>query len=103
MIKFIKEGSKIICQPQFSIIASNAMEMRNQLLLQIENDDAWSELILDCDKVEVVDSIGINLIVGLYKKSEDESKKFMVKNCNEPLYKVLKLFRLDEQFILESK
>ncbi|MDH5559914.1 MAG: STAS domain-containing protein [Deltaproteobacteria bacterium] len=103
MIDFTKENKTIICKPTFSVIASNVLEMRNQLIVQLEGDTSWEELVLDCEKVETIDSIGVNLIVGLYKKTHSEKKAFKLINCNESLEKILKLFRLDAQFNMESK
>lgn len=103
MIDFKTDGNKLICIPEVEIIASNVPTMRDALLEKLDADQSWDELVFDCDKIETIDSIGINLIVGLLKKTGSADKAFKVIGCNEPILKVFKLFRLDEQFTVEGK
>ncbi len=97
MIEFKKEASTIQCIPQVDITASNVPELRNKMIEHLDKE-VWEELVLDCSKVNTLDSIGVNLIVGLFKKSSSKEKKFKINGCNESLRKVLKLFRLDDKF-----
>ncbi len=103
MIQFHEEGAKLFCLPEDEIIASNVPSMRETLIAHLDSNDQWEELIFDCSQVETLDSIGINLIVGLFKKAKAVGKNFKVIGCNEPIVKVLKLFRLNEQFSVEVK
>ena len=103
MITFKEEDNKLICLPEEEIIASNVPPMRDTLIAQLDANDTWQELIFDCEKVETLDSIGINLIVGLFKKAKIADKSFKVTGCNEAIIKVLELFRLNEQFVVEAK
>lgn len=103
MITFKQEDKKLICLPQEEIIASNVPTMRETLIAQLDSDTSWEELVFDCSQVETLDSIGINLLVGLFKKAKVVEKQFKVVGCNEAIVKVLKLFRLDEQFPVEAK
>ena len=98
MINFSKDSTKLICTPEEDIVASNVPEMRDILITRVDNDHDWSELIMDCSNVKTLDSIGINLIVGLYKKATTANKIFKVTGCSNSLFKVLKLFRLNERF-----
>lgn len=102
MIEFHKKDKQLVCKPSTGIIASNVIEIRNLLLVELDSNTDWEELVFDCEFVETIDSIGVNLIVGLFKKTLEDQKKFRITQCNEPLMKVLKLFRLNEQFSVES-
>ena len=97
MISFKKEENKIICTPKINLVASNVSAMRDRLLSKIEGLE-WEELIVDCSEIDTLDSIGVNLVVGLYKKAESTSRKFKMVGCNDALKKVLNLFRLDQKF-----
>ena len=103
MITFKEDGPKLICLPEEEIIASNVPAMRETLIAQLDSNTHWAELIFDCHKVETLDSIGINLIVGLFKKAKVMGNQFKVIGCNPAILKVLQLFRLDEQFPVEAK
>ncbi len=100
MISFKKEENSIVCTPKINLVASNVTAMRDRLLKKIEGME-WEELILDCNQIDTLDSIGVNLVVGLYKKAESTSKQFKMIGCNDALKKVLNLFRLDQKFSVE--
>ncbi|OGG93665.1 MAG: hypothetical protein A2508_06185 [Candidatus Lambdaproteobacteria bacterium RIFOXYD12_FULL_49_8] len=102
MIRFQSDQERLICIPEQEIIASNVPTMRESLIEKLDADSDWKELIFDCHQVETLDSIGINLIVGLFKKTKATSKGFKVIGCNSSIIKVLQLFRLDEQFTVEA-
>jgi len=93
----------MICIPQEEIIATNVPAMRDILIAHLDSDTSWQELVLDCNNIKTLDSIGVNLIVGLFKKSNALEKTFRVIGCNEAIAKVLKIFRLDEQFEVKER
>ncbi|MCP4757053.1 MAG: STAS domain-containing protein [Proteobacteria bacterium] len=101
MIKCKKDDDKLVCVPEIDMVASNVSTMRDVLVKQLDSHD-WEELVVDCNEVETLDSIGVNLIVGLYKKAESANKSFKMIGCNGSIIKVLKLFRLGEKFTVES-
>ena len=103
MIKFARKDKTMICIPKEEIIATNVPAMRDILIVHLDSENFWQELVLDCSGIETLDSIGVNLIVGLFKKAKTANKEFKVIGCNPPIQKVLKLFRLDEQFKVEAR
>lgn len=103
MIEFKQEGTTLICQPQEEAVASNVPAMRDSLIDRLDSDQSWESLVFDCSKIQTLDSIGINLVVGLLKKTKASNKTFKVVGCNEAIVKVFKLFRLNEQFTVEGK
>jgi len=103
MIQFQTSGEQLICIPQQEIIASNVPTMREELIDYLDRETAWNELVFNCQQVETLDSIGINLIVGLFKRARVAEKSFKVSGCNPAIVKVLQLFRLDEQFTVEGQ
>jgi anti-anti-sigma factor len=102
MIDFFKKSNHLYCVPKVDVIASNVPELRNALLDYLDNH-SWESLIFDCRDVGTLDSVGVNLIVGLYKKTESFEKKFQVSGCNETILKILKLFKLDRKFTVEGR
>ena len=102
-MEFKRNQGDVICSLKNELIASNVQEMRDELINYLDSNPNWEKFILDCQDIETLDSIGVNLIVGLYKKALAANKGFEIIGCNEAIFKVLKLFRLDEQFTVKEK
>ncbi|MBU3914624.1 STAS domain-containing protein [bacterium] len=94
MFEIRQEESKITYLPGCSIIAQKVPEMRDELIQELDSRD-WEELIVDCNGVTTIDSIGMNFIVGLFKRTKAQEKKFRITGCNQTVKKVLRVFRLD--------
>ena len=101
MIEFTLEGKRLICRINQEIVASKIPEMRNTLSAYLDNHQNWDTMIFDCARVNTLDSIGVNFIVGAYKKVHSLERQFKLVGCNETVAKVLKLFKLDEKFEVE--
>jgi anti-sigma B factor antagonist len=101
-ILFKSENDKLQCIFLKDIIASAITEMRGLLNVTLDNQQDWNYLILDMTKVEKIDSLGINLIVWLFKMTQASDKDFKIIGCNEKIMRVFRLFRLQEQFTIES-
>lgn len=103
MIEFKLENATMTCIPSKEIVATNVPTMRDLLISRLDEDQTWDSLVLDCSLIETLDSIGVNLIVGLFKKVKANDKQFKVIGCNQPILKVLELFRLNTQFSVEAR
>ena len=101
MINFVIEEHQVICCPLEDITASNVSAMYDLLVQKLAEINHWELLVLDCQKVKILDSIGVNLIIGLCKKAKAVESVFKVSHCNESITKVLNLFKLDRQFLIE--
>ncbi len=75
MIEFQTVEDKMICIPKIDIVASNVPEMRDLMLKHLDKEE-WNGLVLDCTNVDALDSVGVNLIVGLFKKAESAGKTY---------------------------
>ena len=102
MISLKRDGEHLICVPETNVVASNVPEMRDYILENWPEESSWENFVFDCKNVETLDSMGINLLVGILKKTKGENKKIKIINCNPSIVKVLHLFRLDQLFGLEN-
>ena len=84
--------------PSTEIVASQADILRTSILQGLDDWEGWDSFVLNLEYVHKVDSIGINLIVGLFKEVQNRNASFMIINCNSSIMKVLKLFRLNKKF-----
>jgi anti-anti-sigma factor len=98
MIEFTLQDKILTCRITDEIVASRIPEMRSLLGAYLDNHNDWSELIFDCQSVSTLDSIGVNFVVGAFKKAQSSNRTFKITGCNEPVLKVLSLFKLNEKF-----
>lgn len=101
MIEFSRRNDSIICDLPENVVASQIPGMRSRLLSYLEEDSSWNELVFNCLKVQTLDSIGVNFIVGAFKKTNELQKLFRITECNPPVMNVLKMFKLDSKFKIE--
>lgn len=59
---------------------------------------SYIELVVDLSVVEVVDSLGINLLVGFYKECKKMSRGFKVKGSSESIKRLFSLYNLSGYF-----
>ena len=59
-------------------------------------------MVLDAEGVDVVDSLGVNLIIGLYKELSNNSRFFRITNANDKFMKVANFFKFPAIFQIEG-
>lgn len=59
--------------------------------------------VLDLAEAEVVDSLGITLILGLFKTCQQRGITFRVEGANPDLMRVFKLFSLPKLFPIQER
>ena len=101
MIEFSIEDDQILCRPLEDLSADNVPGIHDLIVQKLSEIETWKILIMDCLNVKTLDSAGVNLIIGLFKKAELMDRGFKISNCNESIVKVLNLFKLDRQFLVE--
>ena len=74
----------------------------DQMREAIERDNSYEEIVLDMEKVEVIDSIGLNLIIALYKTANQIRKSFKIIGLNGKVKKLFRILKLDEVIAVES-
>ena len=62
-----------------------------------------AEAVLDLSEAEVVDSLGITLILGLFKTCQQRKIPFRVEGANPDLMRVFKLFSLPKLFPIQER
>lgn len=82
--------------PQGDLVASSVEEERASMLKALES--AEKAVILDLSSTELVDSLGITLILGLYKSCQKRGITFSVEGAKKDIVRVFKLFSLNKLF-----
>ena len=62
-----------------------------------------TEAVLDLSASEVVDSLGITLILGLFKTCQQRKISFRVEGASPDLMRVFKLFSLPKLFPIQER
>lgn len=92
---------RLVAEENFSVTFADALQSRMQEAMQTLQS---SEVILDVRDVELMDSIGIKLVVGLYKTCIDQKRHFSMEVAHPSVSKVLRLCKLDQMIeIRESQ
>ena len=86
------------CNMESKITAENIIEIKEKLKNILKENE---ELILNFKGTEFIDSIGLGMLVSLYKQSVQSDKKLIIKNPNENISNLLKVTSLDELFEIQ--
>jgi len=84
-----------------NLVASTVEERRKTAMAAL--NAPCSEVILDLSASEVVDSLGITLILGLFKTCQLRKIAFQVVGANPDLMRVFKLFSLPKLFPIQER
>lgn len=91
-----KDGNQVIVKPGKDVVASMANEFRAELNSQIQ--ESPSELVIDLSGVEMVDSVGIGVIIATHNSLDQKGGKLKVINIAEDIYGLFSTMRLDRHF-----
>lgn len=86
--------------PQEDLLASSAQTFRTEMIEALES--AQEGVVLDLSAVSQVDSLGISLVVGLFKSCQSKELTFSVVAVNDNILRVFKLFKLTQFFSVEG-
>jgi anti-sigma B factor antagonist len=84
-----------------NLVASTVEERRKMAMEALAAP--CTEAVLDLTAAEVVDSLGITLILGLFKTCQQRKIAFRVEGANSDLMRVFKLFSLPRLFPIQER
>ena len=84
-----------------NLVASTVEERRKAAMEALTAP--CTEVILDLAASEVVDSLGITLILGLFKTCQQRKVGFQVEGASPDLMRVFKLFSLPKLFPIRER
>lgn len=81
------------------VLSTNAKQIRAEILSLLETTSVktagWTTLILDLSAAKVIDSVGLNLIVGLYKEAKKRGAKTHALISSTNIQRTFAFTRLD--------
>ncbi len=97
------EGNTLFLIPGTDLIASNVETLRDRMLGELKNNPDTEKIVLDAEGIEIVDSLGLNLVIGLYRQVNNESKTFEIVHVGDKFMKVANFFRFPSLFEVKKK
>lgn len=91
-----KNGDELRLTPKVDLVASTVEEQRASMMKALESPGA--KVVLDLTAVEVVDSLGITLVLGLFKSCQKSGAAFSLEGVKPDIMRVFKLFNLTKFF-----
>lgn len=88
--------------PEGNLVASSVENMRDFFMKELRQHTDAERIVLDVRDIDIVDSLGVNLIIGLYRQSLSESRSFGVTNAGDRFMKIANFFRFPSIFSIET-
>lgn len=97
-LNLIDEGDHYLLELIGDLDIYNNKKFKEKLADIYEELD--KDLVVDCSKLEYIDSTGLGSFISLLKLTRDEDKTITVKNLKKNIKKVFKITDLDKLFNL---
>ncbi len=101
-MKAYAENDTLFLVPEADLVASRIEEVRNFFLSKLKEHPDESMVTLDAGGVKVIDSLGVNLIIGLYKEVTSNGKTLKIVNAGEKFMKIANFFRFPSILTIEG-
>jgi anti-anti-sigma factor len=101
-MKIRKQGTTLTLIPESDLTAGKIEELKDYFIAQLKEHSDFTHIQLDAGGIEVVDSLGVNLIVGLYREAMSRSATIEIIGAGENFIKVANFFRLPSLFPIKK-
>ncbi len=96
MSEITRNGDKAIVKPGKDVVASTVNELRDTMRQLL--DEGAVEMAIDLSGVELMDSVGIGVLVAAHNSLKKNGGQLEVTNPSDDVFKLLKNMRLDQHF-----
>jgi anti-anti-sigma factor len=96
MSDVIQNNGEIRIRPGGDIVASMARDFKKELLSLL--DSKPTDLIIDLEGVEMIDSVGLGVLIATYNSIRETGGKLVLINSTAEICKLFKSMRLDKHF-----
>ena len=100
MSEITNQGSETVIKPGKDVVASMAEEFKTELLTVINESDA--AVVIDLSGVEMVDSVGIGVIIAAHNTLNQSDRKLKVINVAKDVFGLFTTMRLNRRFTVEG-
>jgi anti-anti-sigma factor len=100
MSEIVNEEGQAIIRPGMDVVASMAETFKEDLLSAIDSYDGV--IVIDLDGVQMVDSVGIGVIIAAHNSLNQVDRKLKVINVTKDVYDLFTTMRLHRRFTVEG-
>jgi anti-anti-sigma factor len=100
MSEIKKSGNIASVKLENDIVASDVESLKTELKQLLE--DGITDLTLDFSKVEMMDSMGIGILIATHNSLKKVDSQLKLINTSADILNLLKTMRLHEHFSMES-
>ena len=91
-----KKGDVLRLITKDNLVASTVDDQRVSMMKALES--AGDKVVLDLSAVDLIDSLGITLVLGLFKSCQKSGAAFSIEGVKPDIMRVFKLFNLTKFF-----
>ena len=95
------ESSQVTVRADQDVVASAVPTLRSQLREAMENSPR--ELVLDLEKVEMMDSSGIGLLIAAHNSLRRQGGRLAVVHASHDILELLRAMRLHQHFTVSGE
>lgn len=97
---FNEEENNWILKPIGEIDIYTSPEFKKELLAIIK--DSFTDIIIDGEKLEYIDSTGLGVLISGLKKLKESDKNIIIKNVKPNIVKLFEITGLNKVFIIKE-
>ncbi len=99
-----RDNDTLYLIPETQLVASSIERVRDFFAAELKENFDVSKVILDVHGIDIIDSLGVNLIIGVYREVRSKSGTFEIIGAGEKFMKVAVFFKFQNLFnIRETK
>lgn len=95
MIKAVKENNSLTLVAQEDFIFHHSKPLQEQMLKHLKNVSS-GRVILDLTHINSMDSVGIKLVIGLFKTCQDKGLDFCVEVSSATILQLFHICKLNQ-------
>jgi len=95
----ISDGTAVCVVPA-ELTVTHIQGMMSDIQKMLNGRDDFTSVCVDLSKTEMIDSMGLTFLIGLYKTYSSQGKKIRLTGYNNALLEIFKIMKFDELFEL---
>ena len=100
MSEIVNDGDQTIIKPGTDVVASMAEAFKAELISAINSSQGT--VVIDLEGVEMVDSVGIGVIIASHNTLNQTERKLKVINVTKDIFGLFATMRLNRRFTVEG-
>lgn len=100
--------SQLVYAPEhikFKLECDIVVPMTNDLKIDLQKiiDDGANHIIIDMEKVEMIDSVGLGVLILIHNKLKQKGGRLSVQNLSDDIFALFRTMRLNQHFEVIAK